>query len=75
MDNAEVENAMLVHSVAHPAAVERQCLHTAVTFNNVRFLSWGGRYDRVLVGENGLKVAVKTLQRISTGILLIKGCG
>ena len=38
VDGTEVENTILVHSIAHSKAVERQCLHTAVSFNSSKFL-------------------------------------
>ena len=38
VDGIDVENAILVQSDAHCEAIERQCLHTAVSFNSARFL-------------------------------------
>ena len=34
----DVENAMLVQRIAHSEAVERQRLHTAVSFKRTRFV-------------------------------------
>ena len=38
VDRTDVENAILVQSVAHSEAVARQCLQTAVSFKMTRLL-------------------------------------
>ena len=54
------------------ATIERQRLHTAVSFNNSEFLRWGPRYDPSKE-EESLSTSEKILQRISVGGLLMGG--
>lgn len=74
MVQSEVENEMSAQSIAHPEAVERQRLHTAVSFNRSKFLRWGLRYDGPNWDQGDLIASEKILQSISTGILSIVGC-
>ena len=45
VDRTEVENAMVVQSVAYSKAAERQWLHTAVMFSRTRFTWWRAKCD------------------------------
>ena len=73
MDHTEVENAMLVQSVASSKAAERQYLHTAVRFNRAMFDRWRARCDETRDEGGNRSASEKILQRISTGTLLIGG--